>query len=59
MLIVPKVLDIVWSISYHLIMPGVEGGREGGLREEGLREGGLREGGLREEVLRERETVRL
>ena len=38
MLIVPEVLDIVWSISYHLIMPGVEGGREGGLREGG-REG--------------------
>lgn len=53
MLIVPKVLDIVWSISYHLIMPRVEGGRV---------EGGSAEGGLREEVLREREreeTVRL
>ena len=48
MLIVPEVLDIVWSISYHLIMPGVEEGRVEGGREGGLREGGLREGGLRE-----------
>ena len=43
MLIVPKVLDIVWSISYLLIMPGVGGGREEGLREGGRVEGG-REG---------------
>lgn len=39
MLIVPKVLDIVWSISYLLIMPGVEGGRVEGGRVEGGREG--------------------